>query len=590
MKDFWKNVGATIVGMLILCIIAGLFGLFTFIGALVSGNDKPAIAKNSVLVLQLDGEMEEGSSQPSIRDYIQGNIESTPGFTETLSAIKKARNNNKISGIYIESNDFHADMAQLEELRKALLDFKKAGKWIIAYGEAYGQGAYYLASAADKIYINPSGEILWAGMGGKPYYLKDAFAKAGIKFVAFKCGKYKSAVENFTENSMSAPAREQAERYIQGMWDTMTAAVSKSRGISVDSLNSYADRFIALEPTENLKKYKFVDGLIYNDSIKGIIKKQLGIDADATIHQVSVSTMAAQDDSESGDKIAVYNMWGDIVGSRVPVSMGGGHSIAQDQVCQDLQDLADDDDVKAVVLRVNSGGGDAYASEQIWHEVMMLKKKKPVVISMSGAAASGAYYLSTAANWIVADPTTITGSIGIFGLFPDMSGLIQGKFGVHFDSVKTNRNSDFLEDGTFTPEQAQLMQASINHGYWLFKSRVAEGRKLSMARVEEIAQGHVYLASDAIKIGLVDQLGGLDDAVKKAAQLAKSDDYHEEFYPGEQSLLDQLLAAEDQNAGNFLDEQARNVLGDYYTPMRILMEAQRMKGIQARLPFIFKVN
>lgn len=590
MKDFWKNVGATIVGILILSIIAGLFGLFTFIGALVSSSDKPAISNNSVLVLQLNGEMEEGTTQPSVRDYINGDIESTPGFTETLEAIKKARNNDKIRGIYIESNDFHADVAQLEELRKAILDFKKAGKWVIAYGESYGQGAYYLASAADKIYINPSGSILWGGLGGKPYYLKDALAKAGIKFIAFKCGKYKSAVENFTENSMSAPAREQAERYIHGMWNTITAAVSKSRGISVDSLNSYADRLITLEPTENLKKYKFVDGLIYNDSIKGIIKKQLGIDADATIHQVSVSTMAATDDDKSGDEIAVYNMWGDIVGSRVPVNMNGGHSIAQDQVCQDLQDLADDDDVKAVVLRVNSGGGDAYASEQIWHQVMQLKKKKPVVISMSGAAASGAYYLSTAANWIVADPTTITGSIGIFGLFPDASGLIQGKLGVHFDSVKTNRNSDFLGDGTFTPEQAKLMQADIDHGYWLFKSRVAEGRKLSMARMEEIAQGHVYLASDAIKLRLVDQLGGLDDAVKKAAQLAKSDSYHEEFYPGDLSIFEQLMASQDQSAGNYLDEQARNILGDYYAPVKILMEAQQMKGIQARLPFIFKVN
>lgn len=386
---------------------------------------------------------------------------------------------------------------------------------------------------------------------------------------------------------MSEASREQTERYIGGWWSTVCKAVSQSRHISVDSLNAYADRYVTLETTGRLKQYKMVDGTLYNDQVKDEVKKLLQLDKEDPVSQISVTDMANTPADKDGEAVAVYYAYGDIVDDAAGAgSLFGSHKIIGKDVCDDLASLADDDDIKAVVIRVNSGGGSAYASEQIWHQVKLLRAKKPVVISMGGAAASGGYYISAGANYIYAEPTTITGSIGIFGIMRDRSQLMTEKLGFKYDVVKTNRNSLLGSEVTpMTTEQIGLMQASINRGYELFKSRVAQGRKLSMAQVEERAQGHVYLGSDALKLGLVDALGGLDEAVAKAAQLAKLDTYHTTGYPEPESTLDQILNMESANENN-LQEMLRNTLGIYYEPFMIMREVQAQPRVQARIPFI----
>lgn len=584
MKDFLKYVGATIVGLIMFFVVITLFGLMSIVGMVASSDAAQKVEDNSVLILKLDGNMQEQATE-SIKDELMG----TQGLAldETLSAIKKAKANENVKGIYMEMGSLGADFAQLEEIRNALVDFKKSGKWIVTYGDTYSQGCYYLATTADKIYMNPQGTVDWHGIGGQMVFLKDAYAKVGIKMIPFKCGKYKSATEIYTEDKMSQPSREQTERYVNGWWNAICEAVSRSRHISKDSLNAYADRYIGLEDPANMVKYKFVDGLLYSDQVKASVKKLLKLDDDATIHQISVSGMVNTTDNSEGEAVAVYYAYGDIVDdAQEASSLWGEHQIVGKDVCKDLADLADNDDIKAVVIRVNSGGGSAYASEQIWHQVQLLKAKKPVVISMGGAAASGGYYISCPASYIYAEPTTITGSIGIFGIAMDRSELMTQKLGFKYDEVKTNRNATMGSEVTpMTEEQRRYLQTAIDRGYNLFKTRVANGRRLTMDQVEALAQGHVYLGSDAMKLKLVDALGGLDQAVAKAAQLAKLKEYHTTSYPGPTSIWDNIIDSGDQS-DNALQEMLRSTLGDYYEPFMLMRQARSQAGIQARMPFI----
>ncbi|MDD4534469.1 MAG: signal peptide peptidase SppA [Prevotella sp.] len=588
MKDFFKYVGATIVGLLIFGLVVTMLATMSVVGMVASSESTQKVKENSVLVLNLEGILQEQAD-----DNLTAKLNGTTGLglAETLSAIKKAKDNENLKGIFIQAGVFYAYMAQVEEIRDALVDFRKSGKWIIAYGDTYSQACYYIASAANKIYLNPQGIVDWHGIGGQMTYLKDTYAKIGIKVIPFKCGKYKSATEMFTEDRMSEPNREQTERYIGGWWQTMCQAVSTSRGISIDTLNAYADRVVTLDDPKNLLKYKMVDGLLYADQVKPAIKKLLKIDEDKSINQVSVMGMQNVPVKNEGDEVAVYYAYGDIVTKSIPESIFGNHVIASEDVCKDLADLADDEDVKAVVIRVNSGGGSAFASEQIWHQVQELKSKKPVVISMGGAAASGGYYMSAGANYIYAEPNTITGSIGIFGLTVDRSELMTQKLGMHFDEVKTNRNALMgISVNPLTAEQMGYIQSSIDRGYLLFKSRVAQGRKMNMDKVEEIAQGHVYLGSDALKIGLVDALGGLDKAVVKAAQLAKLDTYYTESYPGTTSWYEQLMKDSEDSTNKLLDDKLKMYLGNFYEPFVLMQTASNQSGLQARMPFLLKVN
>ena len=588
MKDFFKNVFATMLGLFLFGIVMSFMGLMCLIGIIASSSSTTKIEDNSVLVLKLDGSMTE-QEEENMMNSLQGI--SSLSFEGTMKAIKKAKDDDKVAGIYLEAGQFGADLAQAEEIEKALLDFRKSGKWIIAYGENYSTLGYYLASTANKIYLNKEGMIEWSGIGGEKVYYKNLLAKVGIKFVTTKVGKYKSAVEQLTADNISDADREQTQRYLDGWWNTILATVAKNRSLNKDSLNAYADRVITLEAPENMQKYKLVDGLIYNDQIADIVRKQLGIDKEDDINKLTVDDINADDTPVTGEHIAVYYAYGDIVDKASPQSIfQDDRQIVGNDMCKDLEDLAKDDDVKAVVIRVNSGGGSAYASEQIWHQISELKKVKPVVVSMSGAAASGGYYLSSNANWIVADPTTITGSIGIFGLFLDRSELYTKKLGINYAEVKTNRNSVFGASGhPFTPEQLSLLQNNVNRGYILFKKRVAEGRKMTMEQVENIAQGRVWLGQDAIKLKLVDQLGGLDDAIVKAAKLAKMNDYETASYPSPLSTWEQLLGSY-VGGDDLLNGKMQAYLGEFYEPFKIINDAKYMDKVQARMPYIIKIK
>lgn len=590
MKDFLKYIAATVVGMILFGTIMVAFGMMSIVGIMASGQAKTQVEDNSVLVLQLNGEITDQGQDNIIGQFTGGDINQM-GLNEMTNAIKKAKTNDKIKGIYIEAGALSCGYATLQELRETLADFRKSGKWIVTYGDTYTQGAYYVASVADKVYINPKGMLDWHGLASQPVFYKDMLAKFGVKFQVVKVGSYKSATEVYTEEKMSDANRQQVSAFIGGTWKNICQAVSKSRGVSVDSLNSWADRCIMFDDTENLKRAKLVDGLIYSDEVKGTIKKMLKLKDDDDIAQLSVSDMQnVKEESNDGDEIAVYYASGSIVQDNTTATISGGNSIVATTVCKDLERLMNDDDIKAVVIRVNSGGGDAYASEQIWHQVSKLKAKKPVVISMGDYAASGAYYMSAPASWIVAQPNTLTGSIGIFAAIPDMSGLITQKLGVKFDEVKTNRNSTFGNTMArpFNEEELDIMQSYVNRGYKLFRQRVVDGRHLSTEAVERIAQGRVWLGSDALKIKLVDELGGLDAAIAKAAKLAKMDKWQTGEYPTPPSWADQILGS--MSKGNYLDEQLRANLAEFYEPYMLLKNMNSREMLQARVPFIINMK
>ena len=592
MKDFIKNVLATMVGMFGFFIVMGVIGMMSIIGMIASGNAAQNVEKNSVFVLNLSGTIsEQGSENPL--SMFTGENSLNSGLNDILSSIKKAKANDDIKGIYIETGALAANYATLQEIRNALDDFRKSGKWIVAYGDFYTQGAYYVASVADKVYINPKGIVDWHGIGAQTMFYKDFMAKFGVKWEVVKVGTFKSATETFTEEKMSDANRLQTKTFIDGTWRNVCDAVSKSRGISVDSLNSYANSYLALQATETLVKAKMVDGMMYGDQVKDAVKKMMKLEKDDDIAQLTLNDMLnVKDEKVEGSEIAVYYAEGDIVQDPKAATMFGNNNyIASRKVCKDLEDLMNDDDVKAVVVRINSGGGDAYASEQMWHQMSELRKVKPVVVSMGDYAASGAYYMSAPASWIVAQPNTLTGSIGIFAVIPDLSGLVTTKLGVRFDEVKTNRNSTFgnLMARPFNAEEKAMLQASVNRGYSLFRQRVADGRRLPVESVEKIAQGRVWLATDALNIKLVDQLGGIDDAVKKAAELAKLKDYYTSDYPAAASWMDNLLNSM-SSSGTYLDEQLRQTLGDFYQPFTMLRSIDKREAIQARIPYAISIK
>lgn len=591
MKDFFKYTAATVVGIIVFTIVCVALSVMSIVGMVASASATQAVEKNSVLVLKLNGSIDEQGTDNTI-GKLTGNYIPSTGLNDILSAIKKAKEEENIKGIYIDAGVLSTDYATLQEIRSALEDFRKSGKKIIAYADTYSQGSYYLASVADKIYLNPIGMVDWHGIGAQPVFYKDMLAKFGVKFQVVKVGTFKSATETYTEEHMSDANRLQTKMFLDGTWKQVCNAVSKSRGISVDSLNKYADELLMFQSAESLLKRKVVDGLAYASDMKDIAKAQFGIGKDDDLNRLFVSDMTnVKEKQTSGEEIAIYHAYGDIVQSeKVSLLGGGSHCIVGSTVCNDLKDLMDDDDVKAVVIRVNSGGGDAFASEQIWHQVMELKKKKPVVVSMGGYAASGAYYMSAPASWIVAQPTTLTGSIGIFAVFPDMSGLVTQKLGVKFDEVKTNRNATFgnLMARPFNEEETAVMQQYVNRGYQLFRKRVADGRRLSVESVEKIAQGRVWLGADAIGLKLVDQLGGLNDAVAKAAKLAKLGEYYTVDYPAPSSWIDQLLAGA-SDAGS-VDARLRLTLGDLYEPVSLMRNLDKHEALQARIPFAINMK
>lgn len=586
MKDFFKNVLATAVGVLLVGFITGFFMVVSLVGMALSQSETAPVAANSVLVLRLTGSLSERANDDVLASLFGDRIPKL-GLATMTEAIRQAKESDKVKGIYIEAGAFAPDSyASLAAIRRELEEFRKAGKWIVAYGDSYTQGAYYLASVADKVYLNPQGQVDWHGLGSEPVFVKDLLAKLNVRMQVAKVGTYKSATEMFTGEKMSDADRQQTTAYLTGIWQNVVSAVGKSRSLTAQQLNAYADSLVSLAAPQDYVRMRMVDGLLYTDQVRQAVKKKMGLSPDDEIPQVSMSDLlAAGPEDKKGDEIAIYYAVGDIVDG--VVAMPSRESVIDAQkVCADLQDLAKDKDVKAVVLRVNSPGGSAYASEQIWHQVMELKKVKPVVVSMGSYAASGGYYISCPANWIVAEPNTLTGSIGIFGMFPDVSGLLREKLGLKFDEVKTNKYALFgTRSRPFTADELSHLESYIDRGYKLFRQRVADGRRLKVDQVEQVAQGHVWLGQDALRIGLVDQLGGVEVALRKAAQLAKLTQWHSSAYPVLPDYLSQLLDLPGAARGNYLDEQMRQSLGAYYEPFALIRDLQAQNPVQARLPF-----
>lgn len=586
MKDFFKNVLATAVGVLLVGFITGFFMVVSLVGMALSQSETAPVADNSVLVLRLTGSLSERANDDVLASLFGDRIPKL-GLATMTEAIRQAKESDKVKGIYIEAGAFAPDSyASLAAIRRELEEFRKAGKWIVAYGDSYTQGAYYLASVADKVYLNPQGQVDWHGLGSEPVFVKDLLAKLNVRMQVAKVGTYKSATEMFTGEKMSDADRQQTTAYLTGIWQNVVSAVGKSRSLTAQQLNAYADSLVSLAAPQDYVRMRMVDGLLYTDQVRQAVKKKMGLSPDDEIPQVSMSDLlAAGPEDKKGDEIAIYYAVGDIVDG--VVAMPSRESVIDAQkVCADLQDLAKDKDVKAVVLRVNSPGGSAYASEQIWHQVMELKKVKPVVVSMGSYAASGGYYISCPANWIVAEPNTLTGSIGIFGMFPDVSGLLREKLGLKFDEVKTNKYALFgTRSRPFTADELSHLESYIDRGYKLFRQRVADGRRLKVDQVEQVAQGHVWLGQDALRIGLVDQLGGVEVALRKAAQMAKLTQWHSSAYPVLPDYLSQLLDLPGAARGNYLDEQMRQSLGAYYEPFALIRDLQAQNPVQARLPF-----
>ncbi|QUB50968.1 signal peptide peptidase SppA [Prevotella nigrescens] len=589
MKDFFKNVFATFVGLFLFVLVTLLLGFVCIFGMVLSSESTTEIKNNSVLVINLSGPLNERTEENVITKFV-GKTANETSLEDVLSGIEKAKADKNIKGIYLEAGVFVPNSyAALQEIRDALIDFKKSNKWIVAYGDSYTQGTYYLASVANDVYLNPQGMLDWHGLSTQRIYLKDMLAKFGVKVQVSKVGTYKSATEMFTGDKMSDADRQQTSAYLNGIWKYLLKGVGESRNIPIAKLNEYADSVITFANPADYLKMKLIDKLLYTDQVRNEIKKRLGIASGDDINQVSLADLKTVKADKNGNEIAVYYAYGDIVDAPVSGTSLSQHNIVGKDVCKDLKELMDDDDVKAVVIRVNSGGGSAFASEQMWHQIMELKKVKPVVVSMGGYAASGGYYMSVPANWIVAEPTTITGSIGIFGMFPDFSGLASEKLGIKFDEVKTNKNGTFLSPmRPLTPDEMRMLQVYIDRGYNTFKDRVAQGRKLTMQQVETIAQGHVYTGEDALKIKLVDELGGLDKAVLKAVQLAKIKDYYTKNYPAPVNWLDQIFG--DYVQDNYLSEQLHTSLGMLYQPFSILRTLNQQSAIQARIPYFININ
>ena len=593
MKDFMKYTAATICGIIILSVIAGIMFMISLAGLMASDSSGKKAEKNSVFVLKLNGSINERAEEGSPMGMLLGQADmENMGLDDIISAIAKAKDEKNIQGIYIEGGSTLFDSpATAQQIRDALKDFRQSGKWIFAYADQYEQSSYYVVSVADSIFLNKTGMIDFKGLGGKGYYLTGLLEKVGVKYQAARVGKYKSAVERMTQKQMSDNDREQREAYIGSIWKHMLSDMAESRNVTPEQLNQLADDSImTFAKVDDYVAAHLIDGYMYPDEMKALVKQKLGIDKDKEIKQMTLADVKAMPSKkkEKGDKIAVYYAYGEII-DEISSSFMSEHSIVGSTVVDDLNKLADDEKVKAVVFRVNSPGGSAVASEQIWHALKQLKEKKPIVVSMGGLAASGGYMISAPANYIVAEPTTITGSIGIFGLIPNASQLVTDKLGVTWDGVATNKYGDYETNLVFAKENSEeikYLQSYVDRGYDTFLSIVADGRGMTKEQVHEIAQGRVWVATDALPIKLVDQIGSLDDAVKKAVELAGiNGDYFTAPYPEKTDWLSSLMASSESDKGSYLDGQLREILGDLYEPYLELRRDQQRNRLQVRLPF-----
>lgn len=594
MKDFLKFTLATITGIIVSSVILFFLSILVLFSMASTAESETIVKKNSIMMLDLQGTLYERNPEDPLsllfsNDYI------IYGLDDILSSIKKAKENENIKGIYIQANYLNCGYSSLEEIRDALQDFKESGKFIVAYADTYTQGLYYLSSVADKVLLNPKGMIEWKGLAASPIFYKDLLDKIGVEMQIFKVGTYKSAVEPFIATEMSPANREQITVYLNSIWQQITKDVASSRHISVDELNAAADRMMLFQPAEESVKCGLADTLIYKNDVRNYLKRMAGIDTDDDMPVLGLEAMTNVKKNvpkdKSGNIIAVYYASGEIIDYETtsPLASGTEPMIVASEVIKDLRDLKDDDNVKAVVLRVNSPGGSAYGSEQIWYAVSELKKEKPVIVSMGDYAASGGYYISCNADTIVAEPTTLTGSIGIFGMFPNIKGLTD-KIGLKFDVVKTNQYADFgalgrpMNDG-----EKSLMQMYVNQGYDLFLTRCSDGRDITKEELDKIAQGRVWTGSTAKELGLVDELGGLDKALDIAINKAGIEGgYTVMSYPTKKGFFESLM---ETSPDNYVKARILNgKIGEYYKPFSILENFDKCERIQARIPFELNIQ
>lgn len=589
MKHFLKYVLATVVGLVVAGILMGIFSMLMFMG-MAMGTSAPKVEENSVLVMKLDGTLSERAEENPFDMLMGGAGTSALSLENMLKAVELAKENENIKGLYVEAGMLSgASPAMLQELRDAIVDFKKDGKFVLSYGDTYTQGAYYVCSAADSVVVNPQGMVDWHGMSMQTMFFKEILDKLGVKVQVFKVGTYKSAVEPFIGTEMSDANREQMEVFTSEIWDEMLADVSESRKISVEELNQVADTVTLLCETSFYLDEKLVDKVAYSDEIPQMICNMMDVDDEDDYNTITVNEMASiasnKPKDDSGNVVAVYYAYGDIVNT--PSSGISSEEIASSVVIRDLEELAEDDDVKAVVLRVNSGGGSAYASEQIWHQVMNIKSKKPIVVSMGGMAASGGYYISCAADYIFAEPTTLTGSIGIFGMIPEVSELVTEKIGLHSETVKTNKYADFGDlTRPMNEDEKAVMQASVNRGYELFTKRCADGRGMEQDSIKAVAEGRVWTGLHALELGLVDQLGGLDDAIAEAKKRAEIESCTVKSYPGTSSFIDKLSGA--VGGDSYADAKMKEILGDYYGTFSYMKRMATERGVMAKSPYTYR--
>jgi len=589
MREFFKYVFATVVGIIISTFLIFLVFILLVVGVLSSIDEDKSVnvLSNSVLYLNLDQSIKERTPNKTLENLpiVGSGGGKSIGFNELIKALRRAKTDDNIKCIYLNVSSPGAGKATLKEIRDALIDFKKSKKQVIAYSEVYTQDAYYLASVADKIYLNPQGALELKGFSSQLTFFKGALEKLGVEAQIIRVGNYKSAVEPFINDKMSDYNRKQVTAYLGGLYDTFLEGISASRKIPKDSLFAYADTYRIRQPQDALQ-YKMVDGLKYKDEVLDELKSLSGTEKTETLSTVTINDYAANQKAENSDsknKIAVIYAGGEITGGE-----GNDESIGSERISRAIRKARMDEKIKAIVLRVNSGGGSALASDVIWREIVLSKKVKPVIASFGDVAASGGYYIACAADSIFVQPNTITGSIGVFGIIPNFQNLFNNKLGITFDGVKTGQYADIMSvNRPLTAGERLIIQTDVNHVYDSFITRVAEGRKKSKAYIDSIGGGHVWIGTDAIKIGLADRLGSFNDAIAAAGKKAKLNEYRVVEYPEQISTLKSLL---DDGADNVKMYYAKQEFGENFMLYQQMKKAIVNAGIQARIPFDITVQ
>ncbi|MDR2233670.1 MAG: signal peptide peptidase SppA [Tannerella sp.] len=584
MKQFFKIMFASMFGVLLAMLLLTFIGssfLVAMLLSLGSESNMPYTPKydESVFTLNLNGLVYEEVDNNPLTMLMSENT--ALSMKDILSSIKSAKEHNTIKGIYLDMGLFLTGTANIDAIRRELLDFKESGKFVVAYADNYTQAGYYLASVADEVYLNPLGTLSLTGFSSETMFYKGLFQKVGVEMMVFKVGKYKGAVEPFIGDHLSEENREQITSYQQGIWDNVTNGIATSRGITSLEINRFADEGLFMsDPTKAIES-GLIDGLKYRTEVEKVVMEKAK-QKSVTMKSLDISKMkrAKKQERVYRNKIAVLYAEGTIT----PSALSYASESITEKLTDELIKLQDDENVKAVVLRVNSPGGSAFVSEQIWKQVVELKKIKPVVVSMGNVAASGGYYISCGASKIVAEPTTLTGSIGIFGIFPNASGLFE-KIALTTDVVKTNNFADLGDlSRPMTQEEQALIQSSIERGYEIFLSRCAEGRKMSVEAVDSIAQGHVWTGSQAYQLGLVDELGGIDKAIELAVDLSGIINY---TIIDVSTSTDMFKSFLEKRIEESKESMLKDLIGDEYEYFRTLRQVKSTYGIQARIPYDF---